>query len=138
MPPPKGVTLPERKIEPTTLVKVKSLSDLARFAASMSTLGQMIYIIHFEHEGKHVYGLFAVYHDYYNLYGLPIFYYYISNEKLNGRYLLIKTEESREYVLVSEGSKPGWVAIPIISLDEPPPFTAFAHERESRSTSSGS
>jgi len=128
--------LSERKIEPTTLIKVKSLNDLARFAASMSTLGQMIYVIHFEHEGKHVYGLFAVYHDYYNLYGLPIFYYYISNEKLNGKYLLIRTEESREYVLVSEGSKPGWVAIPIISLDEPPPFTAFAYGRKPSSSSS--
>ncbi|MEM0217325.1 MAG: hypothetical protein QXM73_01045 [Candidatus Nezhaarchaeales archaeon] len=126
----------ERKIEPTTLIRVKSLNDLARFAASMSTLGQMIYVIHFEHEGKHVYGLFAVYHDYYNLYGLPIFYYYISNEKLNGKYLLIKTEEGKEYVLVSEGSKPGWVAIPIISLDEPPPFTSFAYGRKPSSSSS--
>lgn len=130
------IRLPERKIEPTILVKVKSLNDLARFAASMSTLGQMIYIIHFEHEGKHVYGLFAVYHDYYNLYGLPIFYYYASNEKLNGKYLLIKTEESKEYVLVSEGSKPGWIAIPIISLDEPPPFTTFAYERETADSGS--
>lgn len=129
------MVVPERKLEPTTLVKVKSLSDLARFAASMSTLGQMIYVIHFEHGGKHVYGLFAVYHDYYDLYGLPIFYHYISNEKLNGKYLLIKTEEGKEYVLVSEGSKPGWVAIPIISLDEPPPFTAFACEREATASS---
>ncbi len=120
---------PKIKIESTTLVKVKSLSDLARFAASMSTLGQMIYIIHFEHEGKHVYGLFAVYHDYYNLYGLPIFYHYISEEKLSGKYLLIRTEENREYVTVSEGSRPGWIAIPIINLDEPPPFTDFAHKQ---------
>jgi hypothetical protein len=119
------MTAPERKIEPTTLVRVKSLSDLARFAASMSTLGQMIYIIHFEHEGKHVYGLFAVYHDYYNLYGLPIFYHYVSDEKLNGKYLLIRTEENREHVTVSEGSRPGWIAIPIISLDGPPSFTGF-------------
>lgn len=136
MSPSGGMKLSERKVEPTTLVKVKSLSDLARFAASMSTLGQIIYIIHFEYEGKHVYGLFAVYHDYYNLYGLPIFYYYVSDEKLNGKYLLIKTEESREYVMVSEGSKPGWVAIPIISLDEPPTFTAFAHARGTTSSSS--
>lgn len=119
-----------RAIEPTVSVKVKTLNDLARFAASMSTLGQTIYVVHFEYEGKHVYGLFAVYHDYYNMYGLPIFYYYVSDEKLNGKYLLIKTEENKEYILISEGSKPGWIAVPIISLDEPPPFTVFAHQCE--------
>ncbi|RLF06588.1 MAG: cren protein [Thermoprotei archaeon] len=118
----------KRKIEPTALVRVKSLNDLARFAASMSTLGQSVYIIHFEHGGKHIYGLFAVYHDYYNMYGLPIFYYYVSEDKLNGKYLLIRTEENKEHLMVSDGSKPGWITIPIISLEEPPPFTAFAQE----------
>ncbi|MEM4576151.1 MAG: hypothetical protein QW701_01670 [Candidatus Nezhaarchaeales archaeon] len=120
----------EKTVEPTVSVKVKTLNDLARFAASMSTLGQTIYVVHFEYERKHVYGLFAVYHDYYNMYGLPIFYYYMSDEELNGKYLLIKTEENKEYILVSEGSKPGWIAIPIISLDEPPPFTALARRSE--------
>ncbi|MCS7139371.1 MAG: cren protein [Candidatus Nezhaarchaeota archaeon] len=115
----------KRRVEPTVAIRVKSLNDLARFAASMSTLGQTIYIVHFEYGGKHIYGLFAVYHDYYNMYGLPILYYYATEEKLNGKYLLIRTEENKEYVVVSDGSRPGWVTIPIISLEEPPPFTNF-------------
>ncbi|RLF22958.1 MAG: cren protein [Thermoprotei archaeon] len=118
----------ERKLERTALVKVKSINDLARFAASMFTLGQSVYIVHFEHKGEHIYGLFAVYHDYYNMYGLPIFYYYSSSEALRGKYLLIRAEGS-EQIMVSEGSKPGWVAIPIISLEKPPPFTEFAGDK---------
>ncbi|MCX8204838.1 MAG: cren protein [Candidatus Nezhaarchaeota archaeon] len=103
-------------------IEVRSLSDLARFAASIATLGQPVYVVHFKDGERHVYGVFAVYHDYYDLYGIPLFYYYSCDEELDGTYILIKAEESRESVQVSYGARPGWVAIPIVNLKAKPPF----------------
>lgn len=106
----------------TEPVEVQSLNDLARFAASMVALGQPVYVVHFKDGERHVYGVFAVYHDYYDLYGVPLFYYYSSNEELDGTYILIKAEEPKESVQVSYGTKPGWVAIPIVNLKSKPPL----------------
>ena len=103
-------------------MEVASLNDLARFAASMATLGQPVYVIHFKDRGRHVYGVFAVYHDYYDLYGVPLFYYYSCEEELDGRYILVKAEEPKENVQVSHGTRPGWLSIPIVNLREKPGF----------------
>lgn len=110
-------------------MEVESLNDLARFAASMATLGQPVYVIHFKDEERHVYGVFAVYHDYYDLYGVPLFYYYSSSEELDGRYILVKAEEPREAVQVSHGTRPGWITIPIVNLKEKPAFIQPSAER---------
>lgn len=112
----------ETEVRCVESIEVRSLSDLARFAASMAALGQPVYVVHFKDGERHVYGVFAVYHDYYDLYGVPLFYYYVSDEELDGTYILIKAEESRESVQVSHGTRPGWVAIPIVSLKSKPPF----------------
>jgi len=110
-------------------MEVESLNDLARFAASMAALGQPVYVIHFKDGDRHVYGVFAVYHDYYDLYGVPLFYYYSSNEELDGRYILVKAEEPRETVQVSHGTRPGWITIPIVNLKEKPAFIQPSAER---------
>jgi hypothetical protein len=104
------------------LMKVRALEDIARFVASAAAMGQPIYLLSFPLGEKQVFGLLAVYHDYYDYYGVPLFYYHVNETKIEGKYLLIKTEETRETVSVGDGVKPGWIAVPIIHLEKQPPF----------------
>ncbi len=101
-------------------IKLRSLNDLARFASAMATLGHGTYIIHFEKNGKHFYGMYAVFRDYYKYYGLPLFYYIELKEALDGRYLIVHTDERGENIEVSRGTRPGRVSIPIIDLKVAP------------------
>lgn len=106
-------------------VKVGSLRDLARIAASIVTLGQPAYLVRFPgKDGGKVYGIIAVLRDYYKLYGLPMLYYYVDsgNELGDGSYLLVKLDDQGEHIEVSHATRPGWVAIPIINLAEKPSF----------------
>mgnify|MGYP000085342068 FL=1 len=103
-------------------VKLRSVADLARLASSMAGMGSGIYIVHFAHEGKHYYGLLVTFRDYYKYYGIPIFYYVERGEPLRGKYLLIKVDESGEKVEESEGSRSGWICLPIVDLAEKPNF----------------
>ncbi|AEM38593.1 cren protein [Pyrolobus fumarii 1A] len=106
-------------------VRVSSLNDLARMAASIVTLGQTAYLIRFESGGKLVYGLVALLRDYYDLYGLPILYYCTreaSDDERKKHYLLVKVDEQGEHVMLSETAKPGWVTVPIIDIVEKPSF----------------
>jgi hypothetical protein len=108
------------EIKPVYSVRVSTLSDIARFAALMISLGQPAYIVHFNYNGEKYYGLLAIYHDYFNLKGVPIFYYHVGNEE--GKYLLIKVDETGEQVLFSDRTRSGWISIPVISLKEKPNF----------------
>ncbi|BEP18227.1 hypothetical protein PYJP_15790 [Pyrofollis japonicus] len=104
-------------------VKVSSIHDLARIAATIISLGQPAYIIRFNNNEKKIYGIIAVLRDYYKLYGLPMLYYYVDTDKLgDGNYLLVKVDDQGEHVEVSKGTKPGWIAVPIIDLAEKPSF----------------
>ena len=109
------------EVHPPKVLKVARLSDLARFAASLATLGSSVYIVHFPHKGKHIYGLLTVYRDYYKYYGVPIFYCLEIDEKLDGDYILVKLDE-KERIEVTNGVRPGWMHIPIVSLREKPDF----------------
>ena len=112
----------QRELRPLKALRVRRLEDLGRLAAMMSSMGQPVYIIHFEHEGRHIYGIFMIYKDYYNLYGIPIFYYYETERPLDGNYLLVKVDENGETVTASGGVRPGWMHAPIISLERKPDF----------------
>lgn len=104
-------------------VRVGKINDLARVAATIITLGQPAYLVRFQgSNGKTVYAIIAVLRDYYKYYGLPMIYYYVDEEgKLgNGNYLLVKVDDQGEHIEVSNGTRPGWVAIPIIDLAEKP------------------
>jgi hypothetical protein len=104
-------------------LRVKSLNDLARMAASVIALGQPTYIVRFRDSDKIIYGLLAVFRDYFNLHGIPLLYYYVDDSKsLEGNYILIKNDEAGERVEVSKGIKPGYISIPIIDLVETPEF----------------
>ena len=101
-------------------IRVAQFKDLVRFATSMRTFGQNSYILHFKHNGRHVYGIFVVFRDYYKYYGLPLFYYIELEKAPEKPYLLVKVEENREIIEFSSGIKSGWIPIPIISLEKKP------------------
>ncbi|MCS7385579.1 MAG: cren protein [Candidatus Methanomethylicota archaeon] len=110
------------KVDPPFSLRVDSIEDLARFVANIAALGQPTYVLHFKHGGKDILGIIAIYRDYYKFYGMPIFYYYESDEEVKGKYFLVKAEERGERVVLAEGVRPGWIAVPIIRLKEKPPF----------------
>ncbi len=106
----------EQQLEPMMPIKLTSLNDLARLASSTSALGHVTYIVHFIRNGKHYYGVFVVFRDYYKLYGLPMFYYIEMDKELPGNYILFRSDDAGELVEVSRGTKPGYIALPIINL----------------------
>ncbi len=112
----------EEEFKAPIMMKVRAMEDIARFVASAAGMGQPIYLLSFPSEEKQIYGLLAVYHDYYDYYGVPLFYYHTNEKNLEGKYLLVKTEETRETVSIGDGVKPGWIAVPIIHLEKIPPF----------------
>lgn len=104
-------------------LRVRSLNDLARMAASVIALGQPTYVIRIRDGEKVVYGLLAVFRDYFNLHGVPLLYYYVDEYGgAEGNYILIKSDESGEKVEVSKGIKPSYLSIPVIDLAEFPDF----------------
>ena len=112
------------EIKPMKAIEVSDLSDLARLAAHLSSLGQPVYIVRFkdeENEDKYVYGLFMIFKDYYDLYGIPVFYY-CKSEKCDGNFVLVRFDETGEKVEICNESRAGWLCIPIINLSKRPNF----------------
>jgi len=107
-------------------VRVESLNDIVRMAASIAMLGQSTYIVRVKMGGgRRLYGLVALLRDYYDLYGLPLLYYTIvedGGENDDKHFVLFKVDEQGEHVELSRGMRTGWVSIPIIDLAELPSF----------------
>ncbi len=113
------------RIDKVVGIKVSSINDIARFAMSLVSLGQAPYIIRFRKENKVIYGLLAVFRDYYKYYGLPLLYYYVvsnPSEHDGKNYILIRSDEAGEKVELSEGTRPGWIAIPVLDIEAIPDF----------------
>lgn len=110
-------------IEPGVPVRVSSLGDLVRLATVNAARMAVSPIYRFKFRGRTVYMIQTVYKDYYRQYGIPILYYYSrEGEGENGNYILVKVGDGGENIEVSNGVKPGWLAIPIINLDGKPPY----------------
>ncbi len=106
-------------------VKLKNFNDLVRLAASSIAMGQPTFILRFRKSNQCIYGVLAVFRDFYKLYGVPILYFYsdISGELPEDRnYVLLRSDEAGEHVEFSKGSKTGYVTIPIINLETAPEF----------------
>ncbi|AFK50577.1 hypothetical protein TCELL_0152 [Thermogladius calderae 1633] len=105
-------------------VKLGSLSDLVRLAATISMPQGTSYILRFETGDKVVLGILGVFRDYYKYYGIPVFYYYIAEGKeaedlKNTNYIVASLSEDRfEF---SKHPKPG-LTIPLIRLAAKPDF----------------
>jgi len=106
-------------------VKVKSVKDLVRMAATLAAMGQSTYMLRFMLDEKRVvYGLVAVFRDYFKYHGIPMFYYVVREKSDEDRmnYISAKSDEYGEYIEFSKGFRAGWVNLAIIDLEEPPPF----------------
>ncbi len=112
------------ELEKVLPVKINSLKDLIRLAATISTPPQsMMYVLKFrEKDGRVVLGVLGVFRDYYKFYGIPMFYYYISEgeeaERIwESNYIIISTSD--ENITFSKTPKPG-LSLPMIALAEKP------------------
>ena len=113
-------------------VRVKSIKDIARMAASIIALGQMAYIVRASIGGKRILGIIAVFRDYYDLYGLPILYYYVDDkgEYSDNSYILVRVDESGEHIEASKSAKRGWIPIPVVDVAEWPKFFPESLKKE--------
>jgi len=121
------VALEEKKglFRSTVAIKLASIRDLIRIASTAAASMQPTYILRYrDREGKTVIGFLAVFRDYYNLYGLPLFYYVIDhdNELKDANYVLVRLDESGEKIEPSKTTKPGYIAVPIVDVDKAPEF----------------
>ncbi len=105
-------------------IKLKSIRDLARMAGSTTLMMQPTYVVRYRNsKGRLVMGFLAVFRDFYNYYGLPLFYYCLVDDSYtDGNYLIVKSDESGERVELSKSPRPGFVSVPIVDLDEAPEF----------------
>ena len=112
-------------LQPVIAVKLASISDLVRMASSVAAAMQPTYIVRYRsNNGKIILGFLAVFRDYYNYYGIPMFYYVVDeNESFReAKYVLIKLDESGERIEPSRTTKPGYIAIPIVNIESAPEF----------------
>lgn len=105
-------------------VRVSDLNGIARVAGSIAIMKNPIYIMRFKWKGKSVYAMISIFRDYYEYNGVPMVYYYVSqdNNDRGKTYLLIRVDERGEQVQLSHTIRPGWAAVPILDLEEPPKF----------------
>lgn len=112
--------------KPAIAVRVTGLGDIARLASSMASRMVVLPVYRFRHNGRVVYALQTIYKDYYKFYGIPVIYYYATEddgvEDEKAKYILARVDEMGEKVEVTDRVRPGWVAIPIINLASKPPF----------------
>jgi hypothetical protein len=109
----------------TFTVEVDSLSDIARLATSMASYAIVMPIYRCFESDLVYYFIQTTYRDYYKYYGIPIIYYFRSKpteDEQRYKYVLLKVDESGEKVELSDRSRPGWAAVPIINLKSKPPF----------------
>ncbi|HDI02025.1 MAG TPA: cren protein [Ignisphaera sp.] len=88
-------------------------------ASSVAAVMQPTYIVRYKSDnGKTILGFLAVFRDYYNYYGIPMFYYVVDEDDhfKEAKYILVKLDESGERVEPSRTTKPGYIAIPIINI----------------------
>jgi len=111
-------------LAPVVAIKLSSVRDLVRMASSVAMSVQSTYILRFKKNGRTVLGFLAVFRDYYNYYGVPMFYYAFDDDDAfsNANYVLVKLDERGERIEPSTTSRPGYVTIPIINVDKLPPF----------------
>ncbi len=106
-------------------VELKSFNDLVRLAASSIAMGQPTFILRFRRNGHYVYGILAVFRDFYKMYGMPLLYFYSDTSgelPEDQNYVLLRSDEAGEHIEFSKGSRTGYVTIPIINLEKPPEF----------------
>lgn len=107
-------------------VRVSSFGDLVRMVSSAAHMMVVMPIYRFKFKGKVVYAVQTIYKDYYKLYGVPIVYYYSMDDDgldpSKAKYILAKVDESGEKIEVADRTRLGWLSIPLVNLEDKPPF----------------
>ena len=106
-------------------IKLKTSRDLVRLAASSAASGQSIFILRIKSENRIIYGVLAVFRDFFKLYGVPLLYYFIDEAgeiPENANYASIKVDGKTEDIKFGQGAEAGYLSIPIINLGSPPEF----------------
>ncbi len=107
-------------------VRVSSLGDLVRLASTLASRMIVMPVYRVSRDGRTVYFLQMMYKDYYKYYGLPIVYYYVeedaSKSAEEAKYILAKSDETGEKIEISRKTRPGWLAIPLVNLEEVPSY----------------
>lgn len=114
----------KREMQVPVNVEVAEIRDLARLVASTVSMGQPIYVVNFEHNKKFYFGVLGVYNHYYEKQGMPLFYYFSTDQPRMDKYILVKMDEREEFAF-GDGIRPGWIAVPIIHLKKKPSFIEF-------------
>lgn len=97
--------------------------DLARMLASWSQRDRPASLIHFEYEGKHIYGTLLSHHGYYEMYGLPLWIYVSTDEAPSGSFLEYRSRPKEEIRFVETiGSEPMIIHFPLVNLAEKLPI----------------
>ena len=114
-----------RELDRVVGIRLKSFKDLVRLSASSITVGQSTFILRIHGAENTIYGVLAVFRDYFKLYGVPLLYYFIdknSEVPEDANYVLLRTGDDGERIEFSKGSRAGYVTIPIINVAELPEF----------------
>lgn len=110
----------------TVKIRVKDFADLVRLAASGIMMGQPTYILRLiSGDNVCIYGIMAVFKDFYKYYGIPLIYYW-SDEgcriPTDRNYAVMRSDEVGEHIELSKGFKAGVINVPIINVQEIPSF----------------
>lgn len=106
-------------------VRLASAKDLVRLAASSAASGQSIFILRMRHGDSLIYGVLAVFRDFFKLYGVPLLYYFVDDSgeiPPQANYASLKVEGDVETIKFGVGAEAGYISIPIINLERPPEF----------------
>ncbi|MEM0112715.1 MAG: hypothetical protein QXS56_03805 [Fervidicoccaceae archaeon] len=103
-------------------IKVSSISDIARLAASSSSpMSPPRNIFRITIEGRTLIFILLSFPNYFELRGLPIVFFYECGDSMQGcknsPYLAYRVVEGGEQVQFSERSIPGWLMIPIVNVE---------------------
>ncbi|MEM1707051.1 MAG: hypothetical protein QXT76_05535 [Sulfolobales archaeon] len=113
-------------------IRVKDFADLVRLAASGIMMGQPTYILRLVTRGDVcVYGIMAVFKDFYRYYGIPLIYYWSDDGckmPMDRNYAVVKSDETGEHIELSKGFKAGVINVPIINVQEVPSFIWESNE----------
>lgn len=107
-------------------IRVRDFADLARLAASGIMMGQPTYIIRLTPSaGTCIYGIMAVFKDFYKYYGIPLIYYWLDEGcriPMDRNYVIIRSDEFGEHIELNKGYKAGVINVPIVNVEEVPNF----------------
>jgi len=117
------MNIPEGKL---VKIRVKEFSDLARLAASGMMMGQPTYILRLNTgENICVYGIMAVFKDFYKYYGIPLMYFWVDEGckiPADRNYVVLRSDDTGEHIELNKGFKTGVINVPIINVQEIPEF----------------